>query len=99
MEAPVTDLLAPVEVVLRSAVEPPNDSPIKRVEPARFRKAHEARLWIASIFSEKIDSDEQARLPSRALPPQNFWKNVAIAAAAKLGMAWGSPGLTHQTTG
>ncbi len=38
---------------------------------------------------------------NRELPtvPQNFWKNVAIAAAAKLGMAWGSPGLTHQTTG
>src|ERR1041384_829414 len=31
--------------------------------------------------------------------PQKFWKNVAIAPAAKLGMAWGSPGRTHQTTG
>ena len=38
-----------------------------------------------------------------AYPPtlagQNCWKNLAIAPDAKLGMAWGSPGLTHQTTG
>jgi hypothetical protein len=30
---------------------------------------------------------------------QNCWKNLAMAPAAKLGMACGSPGLTHQTTG
>lgn len=36
LEEPVTDLLGRVEVVLRSVVEPANDSPAKRVERARL---------------------------------------------------------------
>ena len=35
LEEPVTELLGPVEVVLRSVVEPANDSPTKRVDRAR----------------------------------------------------------------
>jgi hypothetical protein len=39
LEEPVTDLLGPVEVVLRAVVESSNDSPAKRVERARALQA------------------------------------------------------------
>ena len=49
LEEPVTDLLGAVEVVLRSAIEPANDSPAKRVERARALQGSARRQETDSV--------------------------------------------------
>lgn len=59
------------------------------------------RCWTST--SKRSEAFARALTARPAYRPtfagQNCWKNLAIAPDAKLGMAWGSPGLTHQTTG
>ena len=49
LEEPVTDLLGPVEVVLRPAIEPANDSPARRVERARALQGSAGRQETDSV--------------------------------------------------